>query len=87
MIPAATVNACPGNDDGGVGEFAETVERDLDHVGDVVNSDGDVDEFEIVMEATGEVHPLVFLVFSQGLKKTDRIAIHVDLPPLDTSQG
>lgn len=79
VIPAATVNACPGNDEGGVGEFAETVERDV-HVDDVVNSDGVVDETEILMEATGEVHPLVFLVFSQGLKKTDSIAIHVTLP-------
>lgn len=83
-IPVATVNACPGDadpdGDSPEGEYAETVDRDLDSVESVQQSSGDIDDTVIVMEATGEVHPLVLVVFSQGLKKTDRIALHVDLP-------
>ena len=58
----------------GVGEFPETVERR--------ESEGDgIAETEIVQEATGEVHPLAFVVWSHNLKKGDKIAIHVNLPP------
>ena len=75
-IPVATVNACPGDDPEGIGEFAETVERDL-------NGDGTVDETEIVMESTGEPHPLALLVFSSGSKRPAyQLIIEVDLPPL-----
>jgi len=75
-IPVATVNACPGDDEAGIGLFAETVEWD-------VNSDGLVDENDTVMEPTGETHPLAFLVFTQGLRRTDAVAVHVDLPGTD----
>jgi len=76
IIPAATVNACPGDDEAGIGLFAETVEWDI-------NGDGVVDENDTTMEATGDPHPLALLVFSSGLRKGDQIVIHVDLPPTD----
>jgi len=75
LIPVATVNACPGNDEAGVGFFGELIERDTD-------DDGDVDETVAVMERTDEPHPLALLVFT-GLKGDDRIAVHVDLPGTD----
>ena len=76
IIAAATVNSCPGDDEAGVGFFAETVEWDI-------NNDGVVDENDTTMEATGDPHPLALLVFTSGLKRSDVVAIHVDLPGTD----
>jgi hypothetical protein len=74
-IPAATVNACPGNDavsvgGDGLGEWGELVER--------VGQDP-----ESVFERTGEEHPLAFVVWSHNLRKGESVSIHVDIPPLD----
>jgi hypothetical protein len=74
IIPAATVNACPGNDavsvgGEGVGEWGELVERE-----------GQDPESIFVM--TPEQHPLAFVVWSHNLRKGESISIHVDLPPL-----
>lgn len=71
VIPAATVNACPGDDPGGVGQFAETLDT-FDDEGNLVFS-------EAVMDPDPDTpHPLAFLVFTQGLRGTVRI--DVDLP-------
>jgi hypothetical protein len=74
-IPAATVNACPGNDavslgGSGAGEWGELVERKGQ-------------DPEIVFERTPEQHPLAFVVWSHNLRKGESVLIHVDLPPLD----
>ena len=89
-VPAATVNACPGNAalPGGndVGEWQERVERaanveDFTDFDQVKLSLGPVVETEIVQEATGEVHPLAFVVWSHNLRKGESVSIHVDIPP------
>ena len=70
VIPASTVNACPDDDESGIGYFAETIER----------PSGDV---EIVSIPTDEVHPLALLVFSQGLRRNGTVTVSVDLPGVD----
>ena len=70
VIPVATVNACPGDDEAGVGSFAETVERLVDGV----------IETEIVYEPTDEAHPLALLIFTQGIRRADQVTVTVDLP-------
>lgn len=71
VIPASTVNACTDDDQAGIGYFAETVER--------LSSDGFI-ETEIVSIPTNEIHPLAFLVFTQGLRGDDEVTLFVDLP-------
>lgn len=73
-IPAATVNACPGWDampagGNGIGEWGELVEYEF---GDPVKE----------YKATGELHPLAFVVWSHNLRKGEIVFIHIDLPPL-----
>lgn len=70
VIPAATVNACSGDDPGGDGQFAETVES-LDAEGNLIS--------ETVMEPRPwEPHPLAFLVSTRRLRGT--VEIEVTLP-------
>ena len=71
VIPASTVNACADDDQAGIGYFAETVER--------LDPDGII-ETQIVSKPSTELHPLAFLVFTQGLRGADEVTLTVDLP-------